>query len=102
MEFGVPREIRDLEKRVGLTPAGVSPTRFSRSRISLGTPNSMMCLLEHRNGSKRSYDQSLPFVVGFGMQAARDRFATNLRSWLPSSSRASRIADRATSLMNSP
>ena len=23
MEFGVPREIRDLEKRVGLTPAGV-------------------------------------------------------------------------------
>ena len=23
MEFGVPREIRDLEQRVGLTPAGV-------------------------------------------------------------------------------
>ncbi len=24
MEFGIPREVRDLESRVGLTPAGVS------------------------------------------------------------------------------
>ena len=24
MEFGIPKEVRDLESRVGLTPAGVS------------------------------------------------------------------------------
>ena len=44
MIIGLPKEIKDNESRVGLTPAGVKPTRDSLSLISLGSPIIIMNL----------------------------------------------------------
>ena len=42
MKIGIPKEIKNNENRVGMTPAGVIPTRFSLFLISFGIPIFMM------------------------------------------------------------